>query len=127
MTKQQKPGFQKIWEGIECQLGYVKRNLFHIEKLVAQVGLNQLNPKQYLDLFVIHEIHRQQTLMYKTQSHSIEDRIVSIDQPHIRPIVRGKANAPVEIRCQAIRQPNGWLCLHTLGRLSRRHPSQRIY
>lgn len=30
------------------------------------------------------------------KSHTIEDRIVSIHQPHVRPIVRGKTNAKVE-------------------------------
>lgn len=58
--------------------------------------MDQLNTKQYRDLLVIQEIYRQQSAMYKNHSHSIEERIVSISQPHIRPIVRGKANAPVE-------------------------------
>ena len=34
--------------------------------------------------------------MHKTRQHKIEDRIVSIHQPHVRPIVRGKAQAKVE-------------------------------
>ena len=34
--------------------------------------------------------------MYKEKSHSAEHRIVSIHQPHVRPIVRGKTNANVE-------------------------------
>ncbi len=34
--------------------------------------------------------------MYKTKSHRGEDRIVSISQPHVRPIIRGKAGAAVE-------------------------------
>lgn len=34
--------------------------------------------------------------MYDKNTHRIDDRIVSIDQPHIRPIVRGKAGKPVE-------------------------------
>ena len=34
--------------------------------------------------------------MYDTNTHSIEHRIVSIHQPHVRPIVRGKTNAYVE-------------------------------
>ena len=34
--------------------------------------------------------------MYETKTHTIADRIVSIHQPHVRPIVRGKANAKVE-------------------------------
>ncbi|CAG7644656.1 IS5 family transposase ISPaen2 [Paenibacillus solanacearum] len=34
--------------------------------------------------------------MYVKLVHHVEDRIVSIHQPHIRPIVRGKAKAKVE-------------------------------
>ena len=34
--------------------------------------------------------------MHKTHSHSVEHRIVSISQPHVRPIVRGKAGKKVE-------------------------------
>ena len=34
--------------------------------------------------------------MYETRSYKIADRIVSISQPHVRPIVRGKAKSKVE-------------------------------
>ena len=34
--------------------------------------------------------------MYENHTHSVPDRIVSISQPWLRPIVRGKAKAPVE-------------------------------
>jgi hypothetical protein len=34
--------------------------------------------------------------MYKKKSHQVEDRIVNIHQPHVRPIVRGKAKAKTE-------------------------------
>jgi hypothetical protein len=34
--------------------------------------------------------------MFSQGSHTIEHRIVSIHQPHVRPIVRGKTNANVE-------------------------------
>ena len=34
--------------------------------------------------------------MYENNTHTVQDRIVSISQPYIRPIVRGKAAAPVE-------------------------------
>ena len=34
--------------------------------------------------------------LYKSGTHSVKDRIVSISQPYIRPIVRGKAKAPTE-------------------------------
>jgi hypothetical protein len=38
----------------------------------------------------------QQEYMYKNKVHSVPERIVSIDQPYIRPIVRGKAATPTE-------------------------------
>ena len=34
--------------------------------------------------------------MFKEKTHSVDHRIVSIHQPHLRPIVRGKTNAYVE-------------------------------
>ncbi len=34
--------------------------------------------------------------MYDNRTHSVENRIVSLSQPYLRPIVRGKAKAPVE-------------------------------
>jgi len=34
--------------------------------------------------------------MYKKRAHQVEDRIVNIHQPHVRPIVLGKAKAKTE-------------------------------
>lgn len=42
------------------------------------------------------EVYRQQLWLYENKKRSIEDRIVSLSQPHIRPIVRGKARTEVE-------------------------------
>ncbi len=47
-------------------------------------------------LLVITEVYRQQWWMYENESNRIDDRIVSITQPHIRPIVRGKVGKPIE-------------------------------
>jgi len=47
-------------------------------------------------LLVVNELLRQQQSMYDSHSHRIDDRIVSLTQPHVRPIVRGKAGTPVE-------------------------------
>jgi len=41
-------------------------------------------------------VYRQQQWMWSNNKQSIADRIVSITQPHIRPIVRGKAGTAVE-------------------------------
>ena len=46
------------------------------------------------------EVYRQQLWMYENEFTRIDDRIVSISQPHLRPIVRGKAGKPVEARSE---------------------------
>lgn len=55
-----------------------------------------LEPKDHKYLLVINTLFDQQKQMYDNHSHSIENRIVSIHQPHVRPIVRGKSHAKVE-------------------------------
>jgi len=78
------------------QLRFLRRNLKTIAYLSEQVSLLRLDRRQYRDLLVIHELYRQQLWMYENNSHRISDRIVSISQPHVRPIVRGKASAQTE-------------------------------
>jgi len=77
---------------------YLRRNLSHIENMLA-VLKNQpdvLSRKEFERLEVIRTIFRQQEEMYQKGVHSVKDRIVSIHQPQIRPMVRGKTNADVE-------------------------------
>lgn len=45
---------------------------------------------------MIRKVYEQQKYMYDNKVHSVPDRIVSISQPYIRPIVRGKAKTPTE-------------------------------
>lgn len=47
-------------------------------------------------LMTIDKLYEQQQYMYQNKVHRVENRIVSISQPWIRPIVRGKTKAPVE-------------------------------
>ena len=97
IAKQRRPGAKKLRKGIRQQLGYLKRNLGHIERLIeAGASLTQLSKRQYRQLLVLHEVYRQQQQMYQTKTRRIDDRIVSLSQPHVRPIVRGKAGTPVE-------------------------------
>src|SRR5579883_1726744 len=82
---------------IKKQLQYIKRNLAHIEQLVWRgASLVNLSKRQYKMLLVVTEVYRQQLWMYENKKQSIDDRIVSLSQPHIRPIVRGKAGKSVE-------------------------------
>lgn len=50
----------------------------------------------FKNLLVSREVYRQQLKMHQTRSQRIDDRIVSISQPHVRPIKRGKAGRDTE-------------------------------
>lgn len=69
----------------------------HIDKLIAQgARLELLSRRQYRNLLVSVEIYRQQNLMWSNNQKRIDNRIVSLTQPHVRPIVRGKSGSPTE-------------------------------
>ena len=64
---------------------------------MAHEGLLVTLPaKRYRQLLVIQELYRQQLWMYTHRCQRIANRLVSLSQPHVRPIVRGKAGTPVE-------------------------------
>lgn len=97
IAKQRKLNRKKIRKAMRQQLGYVRRNLAHIDTLIgAGAKLSELKKNLYRNLLVVSEVYRQQQLMYDQGCHRIDDRIVSITQPHVRPIVRGKSGTPVE-------------------------------
>lgn len=86
----------EVRSAIRKQLNYLNRNIQSIESLLDQCEQMPLDWKSYKYWLVIQHVYAQQKQMYDTSTHSIEDRIVSIHQPHVRPIVRGKATAKVE-------------------------------
>jgi hypothetical protein len=97
VVKKRKPSRQEIRKGISKQLSYIRRNLRYIDELIAEGALLSLLDKRlYRLLLVVSEVYRQQQQMYDKESNRIDDRIVSLTQPHVRPIVRGKAGTPVE-------------------------------
>lgn len=93
-----KPKSKEVRKTLKNQLQFVSRNLKHIQKLVGDNPniLFCLKKKEYKNLLVIHELYRQQQEMFDEKKHRVDFRIVSISQPHIRPIVRGKASVNVE-------------------------------
>jgi len=95
-ARNRKPKKKDVRKAVKGQLSYVRRDLIHIDKLLSIGGEIHLSEKQKEYLATIKTLYSQQKQMYKTKSHSVEKRIVSIHQPWVRPIVRGKASASVE-------------------------------
>jgi hypothetical protein len=91
--RRHKPG--EVKTAIKEQLEYVRRNLKTLERLI-QESSKPLKPKRLKRLEVIREVVRQQSEMLDKGVHTVENRIVNLRQPHVRPIKRGKAGAPVE-------------------------------
>jgi hypothetical protein len=97
VAKKKRPRINKIRKAIKQQLGHLKRNLSSIDALIDCGGcLLAAGRHIYQKLLVVSELVRQQTILYHSDSRSIPDRIVSLYQAHIRPIVRGKARCNVE-------------------------------
>ena len=93
-SKNRKPKAKQTRKAISNQLNYLKRNIGNIEKMLAA---GKKMPEKFKERFsTIKIIYAQQKEMYDNHTHSVKDRIVSLSQPWIRPIVRGKAKAKVE-------------------------------
>ena len=97
-TKKRKKTIKEVRKAVGKQLRYLGRNMKTIVSLIENnsEALKVLEKQDYKDYLVIQELYRQQKQMYDRQEHHCEDRIVSINQPHVRPIVRGKQGKTVE-------------------------------
>lgn len=96
-TAQKKKKTKKeIRAAVRKQLGFLKRDIKSIYKLLPAYDKMPFDRHQYKYFLVIQTLYSQQSEMHQEKKHSIEHRIVSIHQPHVRPIVRGKTNANVE-------------------------------
>ena len=116
VAKQKKPGYKKIRKAIGQQLRYLRRNLRSIDSMVEKGLLQYLSKRLYRLLLVVRELYRQQLWMYENRTHSIADRIVSLYQPHVRPMVRGKAKSPVEFGAKvSISLVNGFSFVERIG------------
>ena len=94
LAKRRKRSGKLIRKAIRKQLQYVRRDLKYIDRFLEEG--KELSLSHTARLVVIRKLYEQQKYMYDHKVHSVPDRIVSISQPYIRPIVRGKAKSPTE-------------------------------
>jgi len=101
LAKKKRKGKKALRKGIKKQLGYLQRNLSTIDTLAeqnyaGQLPINLLGKRLYRKLLVSSSVYQQQQEMINNNTRSVADRIVSISQPHVRPVKRGKAAADTE-------------------------------
>lgn len=94
-------------KAVEKQMSYLRRDLKAIDRKLCHGKVLTVRQTERLD--TIRTIYEQQKCMYDNHTHSVSDRIISVSQPFIRPIVRGKTSKPVEFGAKLdISVVDGW-------------------
>ena len=98
ISKSKKWTRKKLRRAIAEQLYYVEAATGCLEEMKAEVpDWEEILPswlRQRLEVVPI--VYSQQKQMFDSGTHTCDDRIVSISQSHVRPIVRGKRPNPTE-------------------------------
>ena len=96
VAQNKNPSRKTIRKGIKSQLQYLRRNFKTINKQLDTFDNFPLSHKLQRKYWIIEHVYQQQLYMFDNRIHKVDDRIVSIHQPHVRPIVRGKSKAKTE-------------------------------
>jgi len=98
VSKMKRKPANVLRQAIRKQINYLKRDIRTINEMLDTIKDKPIpfDRRQVKYFFVIQHLLEQQETMYRKKTHQVEDRIVSIHQPLVRPIVRGKAKAKTE-------------------------------
>lgn len=96
VAKQRKAKAKAIRRAVGEQIEYVGKNLETLSLLIHEAGEERLTRAERERMETIRKVYEQQRTMRDTGVRSIADRIVSLRQPHVRCIMRGKAGTPYE-------------------------------
>lgn len=89
-AKKRQKNKKTLRSAIRYQLNCLDRNIRSINMMLDMLDENPLEYKQKRQFWIIQTLNQQQRKMYKEKTNRCDDRILSISQPHVRPIVRGK-------------------------------------
>jgi hypothetical protein len=93
-SKSRRKTKKQIRQAIKNELNYTRRNNKTIEEMLDLLESKGFAcPWSYTHrrlYWIIQEIHRQQAEMYRDRRRRVDNRIVSVQMPFIRPIKRGK-------------------------------------
>jgi IS5 family transposase len=121
-AKKKNKAAKTIRKARKQQLQFLKRNLKRLDEIIEQVqqqrGTLRL-PFEHRDLRILWAtrlMYDQQLQMHNTNTNRIDNRIVSIYQPYVRPIMRGKAKHKVEFGSKnGISLQHGYVLLEKLS------------
>jgi hypothetical protein len=94
IAKRRNKSGKQIRKAVGKQLRYIRRDLGIVETFLQSGKALPGRSRERLE--TIKNLYGQQLFMFENRTHKVENRIVSLSQPWIRPIVRGKAKAKCE-------------------------------
>jgi IS5 family transposase len=95
--KKKKKSYKEIHKANKTQLQFLARNIGYFNLFQNHFkGKLPLKQKDIEYIETIELVYAQQITMNKNRTRTIENRIVNLHQPHVRPIVRGKDGKKVE-------------------------------
>lgn len=95
VSKQKKASAKKRKKAVKKQLTFVKNDIKIIQDRIENKSF-VLTEKDVEKFELYKKVYEQQKYMSDNKVNSVENRIISLNQTHVRPIVRGKAGAAVE-------------------------------
>ena len=108
LAKSKKRSEENIRSTVRKMLNYVRRDLGYLGTYMHE---GYCPDRKYINLYLtILKLDEQQEYMWENHIHRVDDRIVSLRQPWVRPIVRGKVKAPVEFgaKFEVLLDENGY-------------------
>lgn len=98
VIKRKHKGSKLIKDALSRMLPLLYRDILTLLNLIGvdDQTYGRFNCTQKRTIQAVIDMYHQQEAMLREGKHTCENRIVSIHQPHVRPIVRGKAKAKVE-------------------------------
>lgn len=100
-SKKRRVGIKANKKRVKTLLRLLKKGIDAYQSLLNQAKGLHLSEYVSKRFKTIQKVYQQQSYLVVNKTTSVKNRIVSLSQPHIRPIVRGKENKPVEFGIKA--------------------------
>lgn len=95
-SKKRQANKKTLRSAVRYHLNCLDRNVRSINGMLDMLEGSPMPHKMLGDFWIVQTVNDQQREMYSNKTSRCDDRTVSISQPYVRPIVRGKAGKKVE-------------------------------